>query len=489
MIKIAADFIAHVLTELINDSFREGIFPSYLKTAVVKPIYKKNDASKIDNYRAISLLSVFSKIYEKAFHYRLLRHVSDNKILTDNQYGFRPFVSTQHASVELTNYVLRNLDIKKKVVGIYFDFTRAFDTVSHNLLLNKLRAYNIEGQALSWLASYLRDRSQKVVLRTNTEEYHSELLKVKAGVPQGSVLGPLLFIIFLNDIDKKLDSDFIALFADDTSIVLSADNTTQLSAKASNCVSRMQQYCTKNSLVLNVNKTEVISFSAIERQCSLLVRYNGTSLKNSQLVRFLGIQLDPNLGWHSHIEKVVKTLSTQCFVFWRLRGCVSEQVMLSYYYAFVYSTLSYGILCWGNARNINDVLIIQKRIVRTISFMQQRESCRTVFPKLGILTVISIYILQSVIYIKNNISKFHKVSDCKSYNLRYGDTLHLPKHGLSLTASGSYILPIKLYNQLPLSIKCISNINLFKKRVKCLLTNHAFYSVNEFLQCRFVNEC
>ena len=474
------DFIAPVLTELINCSFCQGIFPEHLKTAIVIPIHKKNDKMDIANYRAVCLLSVFSKVYENAFFNRLNKFIDNNNILYKYQFGFRKGLSTQDATVSFTNYILEQLDKNQKVVGIFFDFTRAFDMVDHSILLKKVYNYGIRGPAYNWLCSYLTNRTQKVILKSGTSEYHSDLRLLRVGVPQGSTLGPLLFLLFINDIKKALNFGHISLFADDTAAVIADKDFKSLSQKASNCTKNMQNYCSNNKLILNTTKSQLILFSTRENNCSLLVRTSGKSIIQSPAVKFLGIEIDCNLSWFPQIEIVLKKLSVSCFSIWQMRRLVNKQTLLAYYYGYVNSVLSYGIINWGNSTRITDVLIMQKRIIRTMCYKPITYSCRSLFKQLNILTVVSVYILNCVMYVKRNAEGFTQTSEATNYNLRHGGHIRLPPHRLALLSNSSFVMPAKLYNKLPSCIKNIENVNRFKKSVKLLLLEHSFYTVHEF---------
>ena len=179
-----------MLTNLINTSFSTGIFPDELKTAIIVPIHKKGNTSKMNNYRPVALLSIFSKIFEKAFYRRLYSFIERHNILSDKQFGFKKGGRTQDAIVSKLMEIFDSLDDKKKVVGIYFDLSRAFDTLNHNLICDKLEAYGIRGVALQWVKNYLTGRQQVVKVTYNQRPYLSDKKAISTGVPQGSILGP-----------------------------------------------------------------------------------------------------------------------------------------------------------------------------------------------------------------------------------------------------------------------------------------------------------
>lgn len=224
-------------------------------------------------------------------------------------------------------------------------------------------------------------------------------------------------------------------------------------------------------------------FSCHDQQYSVLVKSEEGSIQQAQAVKFLGIYMDSHLSWCNHIKYITKKLSTHCYVIRYLRNFVTRSVIMSYYFAYVNSLLSYGIVAWGGSQFLNDVLIAQKRIVRSICSKSFIYPCRDLFVELNILTVASLYILYSVAYIHSNRDKYCKFGDNVFYNFRNDNTLLLPTHRLALTHKNSYILPITLYNHLPNSIKNLESIVTFRKTVKKLLIVKAFYSVEEFLKC------
>ena len=224
--KNSIDLISKPLCEILNLSIENGIIPDQLKIARIVPIFKSGDNSLFSNYRPILVLPVFSKILEKAVYNRLMNYININGILFRNQFGFRKNHSTSHALINLYDQISTGLDANKHTVGIFLDLSKAFDTVDHEILINKLEHYAIRGLALDWFKNYLSQRLQYVEFNGTTSMFK----EVTCGVPQGSILGPLLFLVYINDICKTTDYGEFILFADDTNLFYSHENISTLTS-------------------------------------------------------------------------------------------------------------------------------------------------------------------------------------------------------------------------------------------------------------------
>ena len=255
IIKAIKQIIALPLSELINFSFRVGQFPSSLKISIVKPVFKKGAQDNLGNYRPISLLSVTSKIFERAFANRLKTFLNSANILTQNQYGFRKNYSTIDAIAQLVGDIILAFEKNEQVVATMLDISKAFDTINHATLLTKLQYYGIRNTAANWLKSYLENRLQVV----NVADKTSAVLPVRTGVPQGSVLGPLLFVLYVNDIQNCLTSCKILQYADDTTIYFSGNAASDI-YKMNTDLDNLQDWLLANKLALSVNKTTSLVF-------------------------------------------------------------------------------------------------------------------------------------------------------------------------------------------------------------------------------------
>jgi retron-type reverse transcriptase len=227
ILKEYSELLVNPLTCIVNKSLREGIFPALLKSARVCPIFKKGDKCKSENYRPISLLSNLSKVFERVFYSKLEHFLTEHEIIYKLQFGFRKKYSTNHALLSITEQIRHYLDKGTFACGVFVDLEKAFDTVNHNILLSKLDHYGIRGRSNIWLKSYLSNRDQVVKVNDST----SSKMNINCGVPQGSILGPLLFIIYINDMNKAVENCITHHFADDTNI-LHADKDPKLLKKS-----------------------------------------------------------------------------------------------------------------------------------------------------------------------------------------------------------------------------------------------------------------
>ena len=303
LLKIGKDTLSTQLCNIYNLSFQQGVFPSKNKIAKIIPVFKSGSKDDINNYRPISLLSTFSKIHEKLIFTRLTNFLEVNQILYPRQYGFRPGFSTTFSLIDITETIRNSIDQKKFGCGIFLDLKKAFDTVNHDMLLTKLEHYGIRDISLNWFKSYLSDRKQFVHINGQ----NSSLCDIVCGVPQGSVLGPLLFLLYVNDlpnISKKLN---FFLFADDTNIYLDSFNLYSLQTIVNKELSKLYDWLCINRLSLNISKTNFVIFNPPNKPTSTVtILINKIAIKEESFVKYLGIFIDSKLTFKFHIEELKK---------------------------------------------------------------------------------------------------------------------------------------------------------------------------------------
>jgi hypothetical protein len=483
VIKKTADYIVAPLTHIINLSLVQGHYPSALKRSVVRPLHKKGARDEKGNYRPITLIPILSKIFEKVMYDKLYAFASFQRILTNKQFGFRKNSSTTHACFDLIKHVTQNLDTGMTTLTIYFDMSKAFDHVSHKLLISKLDRYGIRGNALSWLKSYLCDREQCVEITRmegcTKKFFKSNYLFNKYGVPQGSVMGPLLFLFYINDLPNITDQKCI-LFADDTTLIV-RDKKDSIENLVNTELKKISHWLEINNLKLNIAKTKCIHFRTYNSILKKIdVKLNNNIIDTVEETKFLGITLDKFCNWKAHIESIVVRLDRFIYALNRVRQVASSESALMAYHGYVSSVLRYGIILWGNSVDAIRVFKIQKKCIRSICGAEYLDTCKPLFKKLKILPLPCLYVFEMGMFVKKNFHLFAQNKDIRTYRGRKGDDLCIPKQRINLYSKNAYCMSISIYNKFPDCIKILT-INKFKKALFEFLTDKNYYSVNDFL--------
>ena len=390
VIKKSFSEISEPLLYIINLSLAKGVFPDKLKTAKVVPIYKANDSELFNNYRPISLLSHFSKFFERVMYNRLIEFVERFEILYSHQFGFRKNHSTSLALTHLINKIASAIDQNEVTVGIFLDLSKAFDTLDHEILFSKLKHYGIDGIALQWIKSYFCNRKQFVQIN----QASSSELTIKCGVPQGSILGPLFFILYINDLPNSVNISETLLFADDTSISCSHTDIDHLITVLNKELQSVDVWMKANKLSVNISKTKYVIFRPKQKRINtnIPILFDGKVLKQEQSLKFLGVHIDENLSWKTHINFLCQKISKSIGVIYRSRFYLSTKTKISLYYSLVYPYLSYCNIVWSSTyvTNLNRIFLLQKRAVRALTNAHYYSHTAPLFKQLRLLDIYNI---------------------------------------------------------------------------------------------------
>lgn len=354
--------------------------------------------------------------------------------------------------------------------------------VDHQLLKAKLERYGVRGTALQIFSSYLDNRTQSVKLPGGVAE--SKICVIKQGVPQGSILGPLLYILFSNDIInylQKIPNVHVVCYADDTNVIVTGNDLTETKVTAERVYQNIICWSHNNKLNLNKTKTTTIQFSLNNNSEGLkLFDDTGTELKSCDANKLLGVTFDVHLQWTHHIENLCTKLRTSCYALKFMSKHCSQEVLKTLYYANFHSHLRYGIVNWGNSSNVARVFLLQKYAVRILSNLNYRETCRNAFKNLKILTVASLYILEVCLYVYKHKSFFSSNQVRHSHETRSKNIL-IPDHYRTTMYQKSFLCQgCKLYNSLDVDIRTSGSVQMFKSKLKKLLLAKNCYTINEF---------
>lgn len=445
-IKTLIIYIIEPIVHIINLSIEKSIWPDALKCADIIPLFKAKDKHIISNYRPISLISNIAKIFEKVIHIRILKFVKESKILSEKQFGFMKNLGTRDALDYITNIIYNKLDKSIPIVVTFLDLAKAFDTVNHKILLDKLYNYGIRGTAHNLITSYLQNRQQRVIVNGT----YSDLCEVTTGVPQGTVLGPLFFILFINDMLSMLPEDALLSFADDTAVISTDKTWSLVENRMNDYLNLIYKWLTLNKLSLNVDKTVYITFgnycNSVPQDFNLFI--NGSKLLRVEKCKYLGIVIDYRLRWDHHIEFIVSKTKYLTFLFRKMSKVMSTDTLRMIYYAFFHSIVNYGILAWGGgySRNKNSLQRLQTRLLGIVN-KNQFLTANTTF------NLDQLYAFESLNFHYNKLRETYS----KSISITRNKSILLPKICKTVGSKSSYIKAITIYNSLPNNLKALNN--------------------------------
>ena len=369
LLKIAADVIAPSLTEIFAKSIYTGIFPNEWKKARVSPVHKNGAKHEPSNYRPMSVIPTVSKIFEKIVFDQLNKYFNDNNLLTSCQSGFRSLHSTMTALLEATNIWSVNIDNGLVNGVVFIDLKKAFDTIDDQIILQKLRNYGIDHCSLKWFKLYLTGRTQKCKVNDRL----SKSTSINCGIPQGSNLGPLLFLIYINDLPNCLHHATPRMFADDTSLSYAADSPSELESVINSELESLKTWLITNKLSLNLAKTEFMTIGSSQRitvtHDNMAIKLDGSEINKVETVKSLGVHIDKHLSWSVHVEKITKKIASAIGALKRIRPFITTKTAVQVYQALIQPHFDYCCSVWDNFGETlsNKLQKLQNRAVRVIT--------------------------------------------------------------------------------------------------------------------------
>ena len=408
-LKTVKNVVVPILTHIFNRCFGTGIFPDLFKKSIIHPIHKGGTSACVDNYRPISVLTALSKLLEKLINSRLMNYLQQEGLLSPSQFGFQPNKSTSDAVTHLVNKVATNLDRGHKCIGIFLDLAKAFDTVSTQFLLHKLERIGIRGEPLKLFSSFLTNRRQTVKIG----DFYSSELPVTCGVPQGSVLGPSLFLIYINDLcNYKPTNGCSFAYADDTALIFHGETWAIAKKNAEKGLQQIIKWLQINYLTLNVTKSKYLTFSLKRgttpmfdlkaHTCNLdnTPTCNCLCLERVNNIRYLGIYLDDTLSWDIQINHLSNRTRKLIWIFKQLRSVLEINHLKTIYYVLAQSVISYCIQAWGGACKTKILKLerTQRSILKTMTNKPFRYPTEKLYKDCRVLTVRQLFILHTIVH-------------------------------------------------------------------------------------------
>ena len=401
VIKKCFSSLCEPLKYLFNLSIEKGIFPDDLKIAKVTPIYKSDDKSDLSNYRPISVLSCFSKMFERIMYNRLYQDLTENEILYPKQFRFQTGHSTEHAIVQLIDQILESFEYNKYTLGVFIDLSKAFDTVDDSILLKKLELYGVTDRNHSWFKNYLSNRKQFVI---NIKE-NTELETITCGVPQGSILGPLLFLLYVNDLKNASNLLDPIMYADDTNLFLAHKDISYLFETANLQLERISQWFISNKLSLYVSKTKYSFFHKSSKRDDIplllpKLNINNSEIERTECLKFLGVLLDENLCWKEHIKYIESKIAKNIGLLYKAKPYIDKDSLLSLYHSQIHSYISYGNIAWGSITrtNLKKIYSQQKHAIRIVYSKDRLPHTRELFKECKVLNEYQVNIWKNLVF-------------------------------------------------------------------------------------------
>ena len=483
LVKMCSYSLNKPLAFIFNKSIASGKYPKVFKVAKIIPLYKADKHCDPSNYRPISLLNCFDKVFEKLINRQLKDYLKRFDLLYEYQYAFREGYSTDLALMFFNDYVKKEIDIGNFILTLFVDLKKAFDTVNHQILLQKLEHYGIRGHCNSFFESYLSDRKQYV----HCNNVNSAVLDMVCGVPQGSVLGPTLFLIYVNDMINCIKYSKLQLFADDTITSLSGKNLHVLFDLLKKELRLMMKWFTANKLSLNFDKTFYSIFHSRKTSvCNVFdsMTIAGETIERKKSAKYLGLTFDEVLSWRHHTEKLLSDLSKYFYLFYNLRKVIPYKFKLQLFNAYVYSKVSYGLHCYGAANNnvLNPVQVVCNKLLKLFLIKPRRFPTNSLYKGCGMLKLqdltkfLASKLVHKSVYPNVHtpdqlITYFTLNSEMHNRNVRDKLLIRLPAVKSIFGQSCIHWFGAHFWNRIDMSIRLMYDFKTFKKELKLSILN------------------
>lgn len=474
LLKDASSAIAPCLAKIFNYSFSTAIFPNLWKIGRIVALHKQGNRTDMNNYRPITILPTISKLLERAVHQQLYHYLNEKKVLAKEQHGFRARRATDTALIHFSDKILASMD-SGQVTGVAFlDLSKAFDTVNHELLLGKLSRLGLADNSVSWFRSYLSNR----LVITVVEGKKSSEMNIPNGVPQGSILGPLLFVLYMNDLPQCLKSCKVMLYADDTVLYYSSSMVSDVETKLNEDLENITVWFNNHFLTLNAEKSKFVLIGSSRKlnSCDAIkVTVQDHQVNQSATAKYLGITIHENLTWTEHVKVMSAKINQRIGILKRLRHILSKEELVTVYTSVILPLFDYADLVWGDKSNkvlMDDLQILQNKAAKVILGLPRAHSATDALQKLNWVKLnfrrtqhrrIAIHkclhgIMDTELILTQNCNRH-------SYSTRQSANLYLPKVKTEWGKQRFTYQAASDWNDLENDTKNIANFNIFKRKL------------------------
>lgn len=478
-IKIVLDnwnIIGKNMLNIINKSLETGVFPENWKYSMITPIEKINKTNKCEEFRPINTLKTCEKILEKIIKEQLENYMEINNLLSKYQSGFRKKYSCETT----VNYVINKwkyIDTKNKIMAVFLDLKRAFETIDRELLIQKLYMYGIRENELQWFKSYLTNRKQI----TKVNGVKSDETDNEFGVPQGSILGALLFIIYINDMPNILEKCEIVMYADDTLIYAKGDTEEQCTDKLTHDMNNINNWLKMNKLKLNESKTKIME---INMNCNVIFKINNETIEKVKQIKYLGFVIDKELKFKQHVEYICKKIGKKIGFFKRVRNKISVTTAINMYNTIIKPHFEFGstiLYTCCTTTQLERLQKLQNKAMRAILKCNRYTPIQTMLDTLKWLNIQQRLALNTLNFVQKMkmgnapdylIGQLNYVGEMQPYNLRNAEDFRLQRVTTTAMQRSLFFKGLKLYNMLPNYIKTERNINIFKRNISTFVKNN-----------------